>query len=213
MLSYKKFLTSIDNSFIYYEVSKQKKGEKMSEENKNDMLINRLLKTRSVIISGEINQKLVDTVAKQLFVLQDESDDPIRVFINSQGGHVESGDTIYDLFKFVRPKIIAIGTGWVASAAITIYLGAAKENRLSLPNTRYLIHQPMGGVQGTASDIKIEAEEIIKIRKRVNKIISNETGQNIKKVEKDTERNYWMSADEAIHYGLVSRIVQNEKEI
>ncbi|MBP7461926.1 MAG: ATP-dependent Clp protease proteolytic subunit [Candidatus Delongbacteria bacterium] len=183
------------------------------ERDDNLVVFNRMLKTRSIIISGEINQALVERVAQQLFILQDDSDDPIKVFINSQGGHVESGDTIYDLLHYVKPPIIMIGTGWVASAAITIYLGAAKSNRYSLPNTRYLIHQPSGGVMGSASDIKIEAEEILKIRKRVNELISRETGQSLKRVESDTERNYWMSAKEAKEYGIVTHIIQNQKEI
>ncbi len=185
-----------------------------NNKEKNEFLLSeKWLKTRTIIIAGEINQKLVEQVAQQLFLLASDSDAPIKVFINSQGGHVESGDTIYDLFKFVKPRIITIGTGWVASAAITIYLGAEKEDRYSLPNTRYLIHQPMGGVQGPAIDIKIEAEEILKIRKRINTIISTETGQSLKKVEKDTERNFWMGAKEAQKYGIVSKIIKNESEI
>jgi len=187
----------------------------MSEEKKNgiEQLSEKILKTRSIIIAGEINQKLVEKVTHQLLILENESEDPIKVFINSQGGHVESGDTIYDLLRFIKPEVHMIGTGWVASAAITIYLGAKKENRFSLPNTRYLIHQPMGGVRGPASDIKIEAEEMLKIRKRVNQIISQETGQTLRKVQKDTERNFWMNAEEAIKYGIVNKIITNKEEI
>ncbi len=188
----------------------------MSEENKQqDMQVpfEKWMATRSIVIAGGINQKLVEKVIRQLMLLEAESSEPIKVFINSNGGHVESGDTIYDLFKFVKSDIITIGTGWVASAAITIYLGAAKEHRYSLPNTRYLIHQPMGGVFGPASDIKIEAEEILKIRKRVNQLISQETGQSLDKVMQDTERNYWMSAEEAIAYGIVDKIIHNADEI
>jgi ATP-dependent Clp protease protease subunit len=172
-----------------------------------------LAKTRSIIISGEVDQKLAEKTIHQLLFLQEMADDPIKVFINSQGGHVESGDTIYDMFKFIKPRIIVIGTGWVASAAITIYLGAAKNDRYSLPNTRYLIHQPAGGVYGSAADIKIEAEEILKMRKRVNHIISEETGQPLTKVETDTERNFWMSAAEAKEYGIVSKIVASINDI
>ncbi len=178
-----------------------------------DKFFETLAKTRSIIISGEVNQKLAEKVIHQLLFLQEISDDPIKVFINSQGGHVESGDTIYDMFKFVKPRIIAIGTGWVASAGITIFLGAAKNDRYSLPNTRYLIHQPAGGVYGSAADIKIEAEEIVKMRKRVNRIISEETGQPLEKVEADTERNYWMSATEAKEYGIVNKIISAVADI
>ena len=172
-----------------------------------------LAKTRSIIISGEVNQKLAEKTIHQLLFLQGISEEPITVYINSQGGHVESGDTIFDMFKFVKPRIIMIGTGWVASAAITIYLGAAKSDRYSLINTRYLIHQPAGGVHGSAADIKIEADEIIKIRKRVNRTISQETGQTFEKVEADTERNFWMNAIEAKEYGIVGKIVSSVSEI
>jgi|SRR5690554_6887025 len=171
-----------------------------------------LAKTRSIVISGEINQKLAESVLHQLLYLQELSTDPIKVFINTQGGHVESGDTIYDAFRFVKPEIIVIGSGWVASAGITIYLGAKKENRYSLPNTRYLIHQPSGGVRGQATDIEIEATELVKMRKRINHLISKETGQPLEKVEQDTERNFWMNAEEAKAYGIVNRIISSMDE-
>ncbi|WP_132018162.1 ATP-dependent Clp protease proteolytic subunit [Hydrogenispora ethanolica] len=172
-----------------------------------------LAKTRAITISGEINQKLAEKTMQQLLFLQELSNDPIKVFINSQGGHVESGDTIHDMFQFVKPRIIVIGTGWVASAAITIYLGAAKEDRYSLPNTRYLIHQPAGGVRGQAADINIEAQELIKMRQRINRLISEATGQPLEKVEHDTDRNFWMSAQEAKEYGIVTNIVSTLQEI
>ena len=172
-----------------------------------------LSKTRAITIAGEINQKLAEKTVQQLLFLQELSDDPIKVFINSQGGHVESGDTIHDMFQFVKPRIIVIGTGWVASAAITIYLGAAKNDRYSLPNTRYLIHQPAGGIYGQASDIHIEATELIKTRKRVNRMISEATGQPLEKVERDTDRNFWMSAEEARDYGIVTNLVSSFQDI
>lgn len=172
-----------------------------------------LAKTRAITIAGEINQKLAEKVMQQLLFLQELSDDPIKVFINSQGGHVESGDTIHDMFQFVKPRIIVIGTGWVASAGITIYLGAAKNDRYSLPNTRYLIHQPAGGIYGQAADIHIEATELIKMRKRVNRMISEATGQPLEKVERDTDRNFWMSAEEAKEYGIVANLISSFQEI
>ena len=172
-----------------------------------------IAKTRSIIISGEINQTLVDKTLNQLLYLETLSNEPIKIFINSQGGHVESGDTIHDFIKFIKPRVIVIGTGWVASAAITIYLGADKNDRYSLPNTRFLIHQPSGGVAGQATDIHIEATEIIKMRKRVNQIISNATGQSLEKVEKDTDRNFWMDANEANEYGIVHQIVSSRDDI
>ena len=167
----------------------------------------KLLKTRSLIISGEITQSLVETVTAQLLLLQEMGDEPIKLFINSQGGHVEAGDTIHDVIKFVKPRVIVIGTGWVASAGITIYLAADKQDRYSLPNTRYMIHQPLGGVRGQAADIKIEADEIVKMRSRINRLISAGTGQPLEKVEKDTQRNYWLDAEEAKGYGIVNKII------
>ena len=119
--------------------------EKQENGKENTVISEKLLQSRSIIISGEINQALAEKVATQLLILQEMSDDPIKLFINSQGGHVEAGDTIHDMIKFIKPKVIVIGTGWVASAGITIYLAADKENRYSLPNTRYMIHQPLGG--------------------------------------------------------------------
>lgn len=172
-----------------------------------------LQKTRTVIISEEVSQKLAGRVCTQLLYLQELSNDPIRILINTQGGHVEAGDTIHDMIRFVKPEIIMIGTGWVASAGILIYLAAKKENRYSLLNTRYLIHQPSGGAYGQATDIKIEAEEIIKMKKRLNKIISDGTGQPIEKVTQDSDRNFWLGAEEAIEYGIVNKLITSIKEI
>ncbi|WFQ78578.1 ATP-dependent Clp protease proteolytic subunit [Xenorhabdus sp. SF857] len=172
-----------------------------------------LLKSRCIIISGEVNQKLAERVTTQLLILQEISNDPIKIFINSQGGHVEAGDTIHDLIKFVKPEVFIIGTGWVASAGITIFLAAKKENRYSLPNTRFMIHQPLGGYEGRASDIEIEAREFLLIRSRINQLISDATGQPIEKVEKDTDRNYWMRPQQATEYGIVGRIITKWEDI
>ena len=170
------------------------------QSNMDKFLMDKLLKSRSVFISGEISQELAQKVCSQLLILQELGDEPIKLFINSQGGHVESGDTIHDIIQFIKPKVYIIGTGWVASAGITIFLASEKQYRLSLPNTRYLIHQPMGGASGTSTDIEIEANEIVRVRSRINKLISDATGQPLEKVNKDTDRNYWMSAEEAIDY-------------
>jgi ATP-dependent Clp protease protease subunit len=185
----------------------------MEEKKEEIRLFEKLLKTRSIIISGQINQELAERVATRLLILEEAGDDPIRIFINSQGGHVEAGDTIHDMIKFVKPPVKMIGTGWVASAGITIYLAARKENRYSLPNTRYMIHQPLGGVSGQASDIKIEAEEILKMHQRINKLIAGATGQPISRVNEDTQRNYWMSATEAIEYGIVNKIIDKSESV
>ncbi|URZ01235.1 ATP-dependent Clp protease proteolytic subunit [Clostridium felsineum] len=188
------------------------KEEGKEQENSN-VLLKELFKSRSIVISGEINQALAEKVSTQLLILQEMGDEPIKIFINSQGGHVEAGDTIHDMIKFVKPRVKVIGTGWVASAAITIYLAADKEDRYSLPNTRYLIHQPLGGVQGQASDVGIEAEQILKMRERINKIISEATGQSLDKVNNDTDRNYWLNANEAVEYGIVNKIISKYDEI
>ena len=173
---------------------------------------NALYKSRTVLVFGEIDMRLAERVTAQLLALAAESDKPIKVVINSPGGHVESGDTIHDMIKFCGPQVKVIGTGWVASAGAHIFLGASKENRLCLPNTRFLLHQPMGGVRGQASDIQIEAEEIVKMRERVNRMIAKETGQPYDKIVKDTQRNFWMGAEAAVEYGLVSKIINNATE-
>ena len=172
-----------------------------------------LYKARTILIFGEINDKVAERVSAQLLAYAAEGDGDIKIVINSPGGHVESGDTIHDMIAFVKPRVVVIGTGWVASAGAHIYLGADKENRYCLPNTRFMLHQPLGGVRGQASDIQIEAEEIIKMRKRINAIIARETGQPIEKVDIDTDRNYWMGPDEAKAYGIVAHIVSSMSEI
>lgn len=173
----------------------------------------KLFKSRSISIFGQINEKIARTVTEQLLALSAESDDPITIYISSPGGHVESGDVVYDMIKFIKPEVRVVGTGWVASAATNIYLAAKKENRYSLPNTRYLVHQPSGGSQGDATDIKIQAEQILKTKARINKIISEETGRPLEQVEKDTDRDYWMSVDEAIEYGIVNKVIKSVSEI
>lgn len=187
--------------------------EKEKEEKSPNLMLEKLLKTRTIIISGEITQALAEKVTTQLLILQEMGDKPIKLFINTQGGHVEAGDTIHDMIKFIKPRVIVIGTGWVASAGITIYLAADKKDRYSLPNTRYMIHQPLGGFSGPATDIKIEAEEISRVRKRINTLISEATGQPLEKVEKDTDRNYWLSAHEAVDYGIVNKIISKYDEL
>jgi len=172
-----------------------------------------LFKARTIILFGEITQKVAQSTVAQLLALAEENSEPIRVMINSQGGHVESGDSIHDMIKFIRPKVQMIGTGWVASAGVHIFLAAAKENRYCLPNTRFMIHQPLGGAGGPASDIAIEAKEIIKMRKRINQSIADATGQAFEKVERDTDRNFWMGPDEARAYGIVTHVIKSIEEL
>lgn len=194
---------------VYHAAEKSKDKEKPE----HSKLAEKLFEARTIFICGEITQKIAREVMMQLVALAADSDDDITIYLNSQGGHVESGDTIHDMIKFIKPKVKIVGTGWVASAGTHIFLAALKEDRISLPNTRFLIHQPMGGVGGQAADIKIEAQEIIKMRKRLNRIIAEETGQSLEKVEQDTDRNYWMTASEAVEYGLVGKIVKSADEL
>ena len=172
-----------------------------------------LFKSRSIFIYGGITQELAQKVCTQLVALAAARDDDIRVYVNSPGGHVESGDSIHDMIKFIKPKVWMIGTGWVASAGALIYVAAPKEQRLCLPNTRFLLHQPSGGTRGMASDIEIQAREIIKMRDRLNRIFAQATGQPVERIEKDTDRDYWMSAEEGIAYGLVGRVVRTAADI
>jgi ATP-dependent Clp protease, protease subunit len=172
-----------------------------------------LFKARTVLIFGEIDMKVAERVCGQLLALAADGGGDIRVIINSPGGHVESGDTIHDMIRFCGPRVKMVGTGWVASAGAHIFLGAERANRFCLPNTRFLLHQPLGGVTGQASDITIEAEEILKMRERINRIIARETGQSYDKIVADTDRNFWISAQDAAAYGLITRIVSRTDEV
>jgi ATP-dependent Clp protease protease subunit len=172
-----------------------------------------LFKSRSIFIYGTITQELAQKVCSQLVALSAASDDDIRIYVNSPGGHVESGDSIHDIVKFIKPKVWMIGTGWVASAGALIYVSVPKERRICLRNTRFLLHQPSGGTRGMASDIEIQAREIIRMNERLNRIFADATGQPIEKIAKDTDRDYWLSAEDAQAYGLVSRIVTSQAEI
>jgi ATP-dependent Clp protease protease subunit len=179
----------------------------------SDPIRERLFKNRNIIISGEVNQRLASSVTAQLLAMSSESDEPITIFINSQGGHVESGDTIHDMIRFVKPRVRMVGTGWVASAGALIYVAVPVEDRFCLPHTRFLLHQPAGGIGGTAADIDIEAREIIRMRQRLNEIFSRQTGQSLEKIANDTRRNLWLSAAEAIDYGLVGKLIETTDEL
>ena len=172
-----------------------------------------LIQSRKVFITGEINQASAERTALQLHALAQISDDPIYIFISSPGGHVESGDMIYDTIRFIKPKVIVIGSGWVASAGALIFVAADKENRYTLPNTRFLLHQPSGGSQGPASNLKIYMEEILLMRERLNLMFAEATGQSIDKIRQDTERDFWLTAEQAINYGLVHKIIVTQDEL
>jgi ATP-dependent Clp protease protease subunit len=168
---------------------------------------------RTVLVFGEIDAKLAEQVSAQVLALAAKSKDPIKVLLNSPGGHVEAGDTIHDVLRFVSADVTIIGTGWVASAAALVYVAVPKARRLALPNTRFMLHQPLGGASGPASDIEIEAAQILAIRDRLNRIFADATGQPLDKVAKDSERNHWLSAEEGVRYGLVGSIVSSMSEV
>ena len=194
-----------------------KDDDRKKREEKPDQAISpvvqALFKARTVLIFGEIDMNMAERVTAQLLAFAAEGEGDIRIIINSPGGHVESGDTVHDMIRFCGPRVKIIGTGWVASAGALIFLGAEKQNRFCLPNTRFLLHQPMGGVSGAASDISIEAEEILKMRERINRIIAHETGQPYDKVVADTDRNFWIPADNAVNYGLVTKVIARAEDV
>jgi len=186
--------------------------EEAKQEN-HDPLITRMLKTRTIMLSGEINKDLAEKTIRQLILLEDMGDEPIRIFIDSPGGDADAGYAIFDMIRFVRPEVWTIGMGLVASAAAIIQLASPKEFRIGLPNSHYLIHQPLSGIRGVATDIEIHARELEKLRAKINKLISDETGLPFEQVEKDTDRDYWMNAEEAVKYGLISRIAARRDDL
>jgi ATP-dependent Clp protease protease subunit len=178
-----------------------------------DPLLAKMLKTRTILLSGEIKKDLAERTIRQLLLLEDAGDDPIRIFIDSPGGDADAGYAIFDMIRFVKPPVWTIGMGLVASAAAIILLASPKEQRIGLPNSHYLIHQPLSGIRGVATDIEIHARELDKLREKINRLIAGETGQTFEHVEKDTDRDYWMNAEEALKYGLIARIVTSRNEL
>ena len=188
--------------------------EKPEAAERLDAIAERLaFRSRFVMLFGEITHAVARATCTRLIALAEESEAPISLLINSPGGHVESGDAIHDIVRFVRAPVTTVGTGWVASAGTHVFIAAPKERRVCLPNTRFMIHQPGGGAGGPATDIAIQAKEILRTRERIAKVISKQTGKPLAKVLADMERDFWMSADEAIEYGLVSRIIESSREL
>ena len=188
--------------------------EKTQPQERTETIAERLaFKSRFVLVFGEIDHAAARSACTRLIALAEESDAPINMLISSPGGHVESGDAIHDVIRFVRSPVTTIGTGWVASAGTHIFIAAPKERRVCLPNTRFMIHQPGGGAGGPATDIAIQAKEIIKTRERIARVIARQTGQDLQKVLSDMERDFWMSADEAIQYGLVSKVIESSRDL
>jgi ATP-dependent Clp protease protease subunit len=174
---------------------------------------NLFFKSRNVIITGGIDDKLANRVVTQLLALAQDNEDPINLFISSPGGHVESGDMVHDMIKFIKPKVRTIGSGWVASAGALIFVGADRENRYCLPNTRFLLHEPSGGVGGSATDIWIQAEQIRIMRERFHILFAEATGQTPKKIADDTARDFWLNTKEAIDYGLLGKVIRSIDEL
>ena len=170
-------------------------------------------KSRTVIVAGAINDKLAQRTVAHLLALAEDSDDPINMLISSPGGHVESGDMIHDVIKFIRPTVRTIGSGWVASAGALIFVGAERENRYCLPNTRFLIHQPSGGIGGTSTDMMIQAEQVRQMRDRLNQIFADATGQSLERIERDTQRDFWLNTQEALDYGLLGKVIRSADEL
>lgn len=167
-----------------------------------------LYAARTVLIFGEVSTALAESVCGQLLALAAAGPEPIKVLLHSPGGHVEAGDTIHDVIRSIAPEVQMVASGWVASAGVLIYVAAPLERRWALPNTRFMLHQPLGGTGGPASDVEIEARQILRMRERLNRIFAAATGQPYEKILRDTDRNHWLSAEEAVAYGLVSRVVE-----
>lgn len=187
----------------------EEKKEKKTPEQFND----KFLKTRQIILTGEINKDLADSIARQLLILDSEEEKPIYMYIDSPGGDVDAGFAIYDMIRFVKSPVYLIGMGLIASAATLVLLSVPKDRRFGLPNSRYLIHQPLGGMRGVATDIEIYAKDMEKIRAKLNKIIADGTGTSLEQVTKDTERDFWLDADESVKYGLISKIITTREEL
>ena len=191
------------------ETSKEK-----TSDSANDQLMQKFLNTRQIILSGEVNKELAEKVIRQLLILEaDSASKPIYVYIDSPGGDVDAGFAIFDMIRFIKPPVYTIGMGLVASAGALILLAAPKNYRLGLPNSHYLIHQPLSGIKGVATDIEIHAKEIEKIRVKINALIAEETGKDVAEVAKDTDRDYWLSADEAVNYGLILQVIKTRSDL
>lgn len=178
-----------------------------------DPFSERFLKTRTILLNGEVDKDLAEKVVKQLLIMDDASHDTITILVDSPGGDVYSGFSIYDTIRFVSSPVRVIGMGLVASAAALIFLAVPKERRFGLPNSSYLIHQPLSGIEGVATEIEIHARELEKTKVRLNEIIAEATGQTLERVAKDTDRDYWMNANEAQEYGILSKIVTKRAEL
>ncbi|MGI5062286.1 ATP-dependent Clp protease proteolytic subunit [Treponema denticola] len=188
--------------------------EKKNKTNDDDALMQKFLNTRQIILAGEINKELSEKIVRQLLLMESLSaTKPIYIYIDSPGGDADAGFAIFDMIRFIKAPVYIIGMGLVASAASIILLAASKERRFGMPNSHYLIHQPLSGIKGVATEIEIHAKELEKMRVKINKLIAEETGTDEKKVAKDTDRDCWLNAKESVEYGLISKIAKNRKDI
>ncbi|QPF76380.1 ATP-dependent Clp protease proteolytic subunit [Roseateles sp. DAIF2] len=194
-------------------MSQQTPETPSSSERPDNLEAQLAFKSRFVLLFGEITDTIAHATCRRLLALAAESDKPITLLISSPGGHVESGDAIHDMIRFVNAPVTTVGTGWVASAGAHIFLAPPKERRVCLPNTRFMIHQPAGGAGGQASDIAIQAREILRTRERIAKVIATQTGQKLERVQADMERDHWLSAEEAIEYGIASRVIERQQDL
>jgi ATP-dependent Clp protease protease subunit len=201
------------NSSIKNISCEDEEEEDKKKESGPDPLAEKFLKTRQILLSGEINEENADKVVRQLLILEADSDEPIYIYIDSPGGDVDAGFAIFDTIRFINAPVYTIGWGLIASAAALILLAAPKERRLGLPHSHYLIHQPSSGMKGVATDIEIHAAEIEKTKALLNEIIANETGTPVEKVAKDTDRDYWLNAEEAKTYGLISSVISKRSDL
>ena len=205
------FGVQMKDTFFKIACEDEEKDVKKSEN--ADPLLEKFLKTRQILLSGEINEELAEKIVRQLFILEADSDKPIYIYIDSPGGDVDAGFAIFDTIRFINAPVYTVGMGLVASAAALILLASPKERRLGMPHSHYLIHQPSSGMKGVATDIEIHAAELAKTRAKLNEIIANETGTSIEKVAKDTDRDYWLNAEESVSYGLISRVIEKRSDL
>ncbi len=201
------------NDSLFKTVCEEEEEENKKKDQGSDPLAEKFLKTRQILLSGEINEENAEKIVRQLLILEADSDKPIYIFIDSPGGDVDAGFAIFDTIRFINAPVYTVGWGLVASAAALILLASPKERRLGLPHSHYLIHQPSSGMKGVATDIEIHAAEIAKTKAKINEIIATETGTALDKVTKDTDRDYWLNAEESVEYGLISKVISKRAEL
>lgn len=181
---------------------------------KEDSLNAAFLKTRNILLTGEINKEMTERVVRQLLLMdENDPDQPIKLLIDSPGGDADAGYAMFDMIRFISAPVYTLGIGLVASAGALVLLAAPIERRLALPNSHYMIHQPLSGIRGVATTIEIHAREVEKLRARINQHIAEATGRDVETVAKDTDRDFWLGAEEAREYGLVSKVLRKNSEL